>query len=333
MKTSKLLCAAICIILVAPALLLMAQVPTGTIVGTVTDPQGAVVVKAKVSITNKDTGASRVVETKSDGSYTAPSLPPGNYLVRAEAPGFKVLDRTVEVLTGATVSVNLAMQVGAASEIVDVVSSRPAIDTETNTIQGVVAPEQIENLPLNGRSFLNLASLEPGVTVNQGNPAQFNAQFNVSVLGGPASHTAITVDGANIRNPVEGGTGQNFSQEVVKEFQISSTNFDLSTGITAFGAINIVTRSGGNDFHGAGYFYFRDHNMAAYPSLFRNSITNDPFFARRQGGVTFSGPIKKNRAFFFFNFENTNQTGVYVAQPDLPSVAAFCKMTLLTRSG
>ena len=167
MKTSKLLCAAICIILVAPALLLKAQVPTGTIVGTVTDPQGLVVVKAKVSITNKDTGASRVVETKSDGSYTAPSLPPGNYLVRAEAPGFKVLDRTVEVLTGATVSVNLAMQVGAASEIVDVVSSRPAIDTETNTIHGVVAPEQLENLPLNGRSFLNLASLEPGVTVTR----------------------------------------------------------------------------------------------------------------------------------------------------------------------
>jgi Carboxypeptidase regulatory-like domain len=325
-KTSKLVCAAICIILVAPALLLRAQVPTGTIVGTVSDPQGAVVVKAKVSIINKDTGAARVVETKSDGSYSAPSLAPGKYDVRAEAPGFKAIARTTEVLTGATISVNLALQMGAASESVEVVGTGATIDPESNTIQGVVSLPQIENLPLNGRSFLNLAQLEPGVTVNPGNPAQFNAQFNVSVLGGPASHTAITVDGANIRNPVEGGSGQNFSQEVVQEFQISSTNFDLSTGITAFGAINIVTRSGGNAFHGAGYFYFRDHNMAAYPSLARTSITNDPFFARRQGGVTLSGPIKKDRAFFFFNFENTNQTGVYVVKPDLPSVSAFATL-------
>jgi hypothetical protein len=325
-KTLKLVCTSICTILVAPALLLMAQVQTGTIIGTVTDPQGAVVVKAKVSITNKDTGAARVVETKSDGSYSAPSLPAGNYDVRAEAPGFRAIEHTAELLTGATISVNFAMKMGATSEAVEVVGSGATIDPDSNTIQGVVVLAQIENLPLNGRSFLNLAQLEPGVTVNPGNPAQFNAQFNVSVLGGPASHTAITVDGANIRNPVEGGTGQNFSQEVVQEFQISSTNFDLSTGITAFGAINILTRTGGNDFHGAGYFYFRDHNMAAYPSLFRNPITNDPFFARRQGGVTVSGPIKKNKAFFFFNFENTNQTGVYVFQPDLPSVAAFSSL-------
>ena len=119
-------------------------------------------------------------------------------------------------------------------------------------MQGVVGRTQIESLPLNGRSFMNLAELQPGVTVNLGNPAQFNAQFNVSVLGGPASRTAITVDGGNIRNPIEGGPGQNFSQEVVQEFQISTANFDLSTGIAAFGAINVVTRSGTNDFSGAG---------------------------------------------------------------------------------
>ncbi len=119
-------------------------------------------------------------------------------------------------------------------------------------MQGVVGRTQIENLPLNGRSFMNLAALQPGVTVNLGNPAQFNAQFNVSVLGGPASRTAITVDGGNVRNPIEGGPGQNFSQEVVQEFQISTANFDLSTGIAAFGAINIVTRSGSNDLRGVG---------------------------------------------------------------------------------
>src|SRR5215471_13393506 len=313
-----------CVILLVVAIPLMAQVPTGTIVGTVTDPSGAVIQKATVTVTNKETGAYRVIQTGENGLYSAPSLQAGAYEVRVEASGFSAVIRSVQVETGVTSTLNFAMQVGGTKEVVDVVGDSAArVDLESHTIQGVVARPQIENLPLNGRSFLNLAVLEPGVTVAPGNPAQFNAQFNVSVLGGPASHTAITVDGANIRNPVEGGTGQNFSQEVVQEFQLSSTNFDLSTGITAFGAINIVTRGGGNDFHGSGYFYFRDHNMAAYPSLGRTPVTNDPFFARRQGGFTISGPVKKDKLHFFFNLEYTNQFGVYVVQPDLPSVARF----------
>lgn len=322
-----------CFVLLALSIPLMAQVQTGTIVGTVADPSGAVISKAKITITNKDTRASRVTESGPDGAFSAPSLPPGSYEVRVEASGFASNVRSTDIATGATTTLSIVMQVGAAKEVVDVQAEAPALNLESNTVQGVVARQQIESLPLNGRSFLNLAQLEPGVTVAAGNPAQFNAQFNVSVLGGPASHTAITVDGGNIRNPVEGSTGQNFSQEVVQEFQLSSTNFDLSTGITAFGAINIVTRGGGNDYHGAGYFYFRDHNMAAYPSLARNAITDDPFFARRQGGFLVSGPIKKDKLFFFFNLEYTNQAGVYVVQPDLPSVASFATLAAAPYTG
>jgi hypothetical protein len=301
----------------------IAQVSTGTIAGTVLDQSGAVIPKATVTVTNKDTGLTRTIQTTGEGNYSAPALPAGTYEIRVVAEGFAATVRTVDVTVGTTATVNFSMQVGAKTEVVDIQGAVANINPESNTIQGVVTRRQIENLPLNGRNFLNLAQLEPGVLVTTANPAQFNAQFSVSVLGGPASHTAITVDGGNIRNPVEGGTGQNFSQEVVQEFQLSSTNFDLSTGITAFGAVNVVTRSGGNDFHGAGYFYFRDHNMAAYPSLNRNSLTNDPFFARRQGGFWIGGPIKKEKAFFFFNFENTNQAGVYIVQPDLPSLAGF----------
>jgi hypothetical protein len=301
----------------------IAQVSTGTIAGTVLDPAGAVIAKATITVTNKDTGLTRTIQTTGEGLYSAPALPAGIYEIRVVADGFAATVRTVEVTVGTTATVNFSMQVGAKTEVVDIQGAVANINPESNTIQGVVTRRQIENLPLNGRNFLNLAQLEPGVLVTPANPAQFNAQFSVSVLGGPASHTAITVDGGNIRNPVEGGTGQNFSQEVVQEFQLSSTNFDLSTGITAFGAVNVVTRSGGNDFHGAGYFYFRDHNMAAYPSLSRNTLTDDPFFARRQGGFWIGGPIKKEKAFFFFNFENTNQAGVYVVTPDLPSLLGF----------
>src|SRR5215475_8994300 len=301
-----------------------AQVPTGSLAGAVTDATGAVVPNAMVTLTNKETGATRTVESNSEGFYSAPSLPAGEYEVKVVAKGFSALLRVATVLTGSTTTVNVSLQVGQTNEIVTVTgATATTVNYESNTVQGVVTRQQIDSLPLNGRSFLNLAQLEPGVTVQLGNPAQFNAQFNVSVLGGAASHTAITVDGGNVRNPVEGGTGQNFSQEVVQEFQLSSTNFDLSTGITAFGSINIVSRAGANDFHGAGYFYFRDHNMAAYPSLGRTAITNDPFFARRQGGFTISGPVKKDKLHFFFNLEYTNQFGVYVVQPDLASVAGF----------
>jgi carboxypeptidase family protein len=305
-----------------------AQVPTGALAGAVTDATGAVVPNATVTLTNKENGAIRTVETNSEGFYSAPSLPAGEYEVKVVAKGFSAFVRPATVLTGSTTTVNVSLQVGQTNEIVTVAgATATAINYESNTVQGVVTRQQIDSLPLNGRSFLNLAQLEPGVTVAPGNPAQFNAQFNVSVLGGPASRTAITVDGGNVRNPIEGGTGQNFSQEVVQEFQLSSTNFDLSTGITAFGAINIVTRGGSNDFHGAGYFYFRDYNMAAYPSLARTPVSDDPFFARRQGGFSLSGPVKKDKVHFFFNLEYVNQFGVYVVQPDLASVARFATVT------
>jgi Carboxypeptidase regulatory-like domain len=302
---------------------LLAQAPTGTIAGIVTDQSGAVLPGATVTVTNKDTGASRVAQSGADGAFSIPALPPGPYDVLIELSGFQPTVSPVQVAIGSTATVRLTLPVSSRAEAITVVGVSTTVDLTSNRVQGVVGREQIESLPLNGRSFLNLAQLQPGVTVVLGNPAQFNAQFNVSVLGGPASRTAITMDGGNIRNPVEGGTGQNFSQEVVQEFQISTANFDLSTGITAFGAINVVTRSGSNDFRGAAYTYYRDNNMAAYPSLARNSLTDNPDFSRGQAGFVLGGPIKRDKVHFFGNFEYTNQKGVYVVQPDLPSVRGF----------
>jgi hypothetical protein len=119
---------------------------------------------------------------------------------------------------------------------------------------------------------------------------------------------------------MEGGSSMNLSQEVVQEFQLSALNYDISTGITNVGAINIVTRSGSNDFHGSGYFFFRDHNMAAYPALTRSPINPNPFFARRNPGFWVGGPIKKDKLFFFFNLERQFQTSVLTDQYDLPSL-------------
>lgn len=302
-----------------------AQTPTGAVAGTVTDQSGAVIRGATVIVTNRDTGAVREGRTDSDGNFSLPSLPAGGYDVLFELAGFDPILSPADVAVGMTTTVRVTMQVGSRTEAITVTGAATMVDLETNRVQGVVGRTQIENLPLNGRSFLNLAQLQPGVSVNLGNPAQFNAQFNVSVLGGAstASRTAITVDGGNVRNPIEGGTGQNFSQEVVQEFQISTSNFDLSTGIAAFGAINIVTRSGSNDFRGSGYTFFRDNSLAAFPSLARSPLTNDPEFSRKQSGFVLGGPIRRDRVHFFGNYERTDQSGVFIVQPDLPSVARF----------
>ena len=131
------------------------------------------------------------------------------------------------------------------------------------------------------------------------------------------------MDGGPIYGPVSGGTSQNFSQEVVREFQVSSANFDLSTGLTGSGAINVATRYGGNAYHGSTFFFFRDHNLAAYPALRRDSSNADPFFARRQAGFHLGGPIKKDRVFFFATFEHMNQDGVVAVQPNVPELSNF----------
>lgn len=302
---------------------LIAQAPTGTIAGTITDESGAVVPNATITITNKETAATRTLTSGSDGSFNAAAMPAGVYEVRSAVPGFRTIVREATVETGATTTVDLHLQVGQSKDIVTVEAVTAQVEYDRHNIDGVINRQQIQELPLNGRSFLNLAFLEPGVTVSPGTTSQRNALFSISILGGDSSKTAITVDGGNIRNSVEGGSGMNFSQEVVQEFQLSSANFDLSTGITSVGAVNIVTRSGSNDFHGAAYFFFRDHNMAAYPGLARNPLNPNPFFARRNPGVWIGGPIKKDRLFFFFNFENINQTQAFIVQPDLPSAAGL----------
>ena len=311
------------VLVLACASPVFAQVPSGAVAGTVTDQNGGVLANATITVTNKATGLSRVVQSGRDGTFSVPSLPAGRYDVLVVTQGFQPAGSVADVVTGSTATVRVSLEVGPQSETVMVTGTSTAVDLSSNRVQGVVARTQIENLPLNGRSFMNLAALQPGVTVNLGNPAQFNAQFNVSVLGGPASRTAITVDGGNIRNPIEGGPGQNFSQEVVQEFQISTANFDLSTGIAAFGAINVVTRAGTNNFSGAAYFYHRDESLSAYPGLVRNSLTDNPEFSRQQTGFVLGGPLKKDKAHFFANYERTDQQGVYIVQPDLRSVQGF----------
>jgi hypothetical protein len=322
--------------------LTLAQATNGSVRGTVTDQNGAALSRATVAVKNAATGFERRLTTSDEGTYLADNLPPGEYEIQVESQGFQRQLRRVTVQTGNSVETNFSMTVGASSETVVVTSDVAQVNTSDYKVDGVITRERIENLPLNGRSFLSLASLEPGVDVSfNANPGAGgpNNYFRVSIAGSTQSLTRISVDGATVNDRVTGGTAQNFSQETVQEFQITTFNFDLSVGNTSSGAVNIVSRTGGNEFHGSGFYFFRDHNIAAYPALkrpndpsafnpgfnnpaLRDSLV-DPFFVRRNTGVDLSGPIKKDKLFFFSNFEYTNQVGARTISFTNPTFASF----------
>ena len=303
------------------------QTATGSISGTVTDASGAVVPGANVTVTNKATGAVRNLTANNEGLYSAPALTAGEYEVRVEVQGFRTEVRSAQVLAGTTTTVNMPLTLGATQEVVNVEAATAQMSFDSNTVAGSIERNVIQETPLNGRSFLQLGTLEPGVQVIAGATGTRNAPVQISILGGATNvsfttnSTLLSLDGLSLMDLLDGGnTDLNFSQEMVQEFQITSLNFDIATGITALGAVNIVSRGGGNDFHGSGFFFYRDHNMAAYPALKRSTQNPNPFFARKNPGFFVSGPIKKDRIFFFFNLENINQVQAITFQPDLVSL-------------
>ena len=313
-------------LMAASALFLSAQAPNGSIDGVITDESGALVPKAGVTITNKATGETRSTHANAQGLYSAPALLAGQYEVRVEMQGFGILVRDAAVAAGNTTLVDMTLRLGTRTEAAIVGAATSHLNYDAHNIQGVIDRSMIEDLPLNGRSYMQLASLEPGVTVTPYSTAQLNVLFIVNAPGSAAYSTQFTIDGGNASDNVDTGSGvasMNFSQEIVEEFQLSSLNFDPATALTSGGAINVVTRSGGNSYHGAGYFYFRDHNTAAYPALKRNPLFPDPFFVRRNPGLWLSGPFKKDKLFFFFNYEYVNQVQSLTVQPNLPSLAGL----------
>jgi hypothetical protein len=322
--------------------LLYAQTTNGNLRGSVTDPNGAVLPNAAVTVKNRDTNATRKAITNEEGTFAVDNLAPGEYEVTIEARGFQKILKPFTLLTGASIEENFALSVGSSSETVVITSDAAQVNTSDYKVDGVITRERIENLPLNGRSFLSLASLEPGVDVTfDANPGAggVNNYFRVSIAGSTSTLTRISVDGANVNDRITGGTAQNFSQETVQEFQISTFNFDLSVGNTSSGAVNIVSRTGGNQYRGSGFYFYRDHNIAAFPAFrrpddptaFNPGVNNpdlrkrlfDPFFARRNMGVNLGGPIKKNKLFFFSNFEYTNQVGAQTISFVNPLFAGF----------
>ena len=279
-------------------------VATGSIQGAVTDPSGAVVGGARITITNKATGQAIATTTTSSGTYASSALTPGDYVLRVEAQGFRTLEAAVPVQVGVTASGNFRLQLGDAGQVVEVQASQLQVNTEQASVQGVINTQQIENLPINGRNFLDLAQLEPGVQIQDGgNFDPTKKGFSSISFGGRFGRTArIEVDGLDTSDETVGTTTQDIPQGAIQEFQIGESMLDLSTELTSSGSVNVVTKSGTNTYHGQGYYYFRDRALDA--DLPGNS--NTPF-QRNQFGGSFGGAIIKNKLFFFVDAERTKQ--------------------------
>jgi hypothetical protein len=296
----------LCISLTTFALLPAAAqstVATGSIQGTVTDPNGAVVPNAVITITNKATGQSNKINSGSSGNYASGALIPGEYAVRIEAKGFQTQVLNVPVQVGNIAAGNARLTLGQSTEVVEVTGSAVAINTEQATVQGVLTTEQIENLPINGRNFLDLAQLEPGVQIQDGgNFDPTKNGFSSISFGGRFGRTArIEVDGIDISDETVGTTTQNLPASSIQEFQVSQSSLDMSTELTSSGAVNVVTRSGSNKWHGEAFGLFRDHSLAA------KSAPTDLYFQRNNFGGNLGGPIMKDKLFFFLDAERLKQ--------------------------
>jgi hypothetical protein len=319
---------AVTALLVAVGLVAFApeQAPSGAIRGSVTDRSGAVLAGARVIVVRLSTAQVREVITSRDGVYAVPALPPGRYRVTVRLTGFRPSEQLAEVEAGTTTSADVALEVGNVSQTVRVRAVTPVLRFDHHQVAGVIRRDQIDNLPLNGRNFLDLARLEPGVS----NPVRgANNRTFVAALGAGrqfvprVGFTQVTVDGASINALHTFGASLQVSQEAVQEFQMSTAGFDLSTGATTNGAINVVTRSGGNASGGAVFAFFRDHRLSAYPALRPDPANPDPFFRRVQAGAAFGGPIRKDHLFFFGGFERHRQDAVVALQPTEPEFAAL----------
>jgi len=297
---------AITFLLSSTLLFSQTNVGNGSIQGSVTDPSGAVVSGAKITITEKSKGVSSVRTSDSKGSYTSGSLIPGVYSVRVEAPGFKTTEVPVTVQVDNTATANVKLEVGQTSQVVEVEASSVQVNTEQPTVQGVITENQIANLPVNGRNFLDLAQLEPGVQIQDGqNFDPTKAGYSSISFGGRYGRTArIEVDGVDVSDETVGTTTTDVPASAIQEFQIEQSSLDMSTELTSSGAVNVTTKSGSNAFHGDAFGAFRD---SAFSAALPTPIGFTAPYQRSQYGGDFGGAIIKNKLFFFIDGERTIQ--------------------------
>ena len=302
LRNGRILLFAILVLITRATISAQTTVATGSIVGTVIDPSGAAIAGAKIIIRNRATAQEFELTSNSTGTYSSGALMPGEYAVQASAKTFRTVNLRVIVLVGNIASGNVELPLGISTEVLFATTSALQVNTQQAMVQGVMSTGQIENLPVNGHNFLDLAQLEPGVQIQDGQNFDLTkAGFSSISFGGRFGRAArIEVDGVDVSDETVGTTTADIPSSAIQEFQLAQSNLDLSTELTSSGAVNVVTRSGANEFHGQAFGLFRDSSVAANlptPPGFRAP------FQRSQLGGRFGGPIIENKLFFLLDAE------------------------------
>jgi hypothetical protein len=293
----------------------LAQTPTGTILGSVKDAQGAVVPGATVTATNLGTQYSRSAVTDDTGEYALRLLPLGNYKLEVTIPGFKNFTQTGIVLeVGRNARVDATIELGAVSETVSVIGDSPLVDTASASLSRTVGQNEVLNLPLVNRDLYSLLSLTGGVSSNE----------NANSLGGPEQLTTINgsgraqmgtvnfqLDGGNNTAGLRGTGNPAPNPEAVQEFRVLTNGYSAEYGRYSAGVVDIVTKSGTNDFHGAAFEFFRNQNLNSPRWVPPGTpSTNDPL-DRNQFGGAFGGPLATGKTFFFASYSGLRQEETY----------------------
>ena len=283
----------------------------GNISGNVRDPQGAAVPKAEVTITEERTGASRTVMSDDNGFYSAPSLAVGRYSVSASPQGFKkIVAGGIDLHVGENRVVNLELQLGQVSETVTVSSNATPVETRSGDVNSLISEKQVTELPLNGRNYAALVTLVPGLSAPNEAGAfgtrgtGLDSHVDVSVNGNQSNANMWTVDGVNNMDVGSNATLLVFpSIDSIAEFKVERNSFSAEYGQAQGAVINLVTKGGGNQFHGTGFYFLRDDSLNANDFFLNSAGQPKGQLKYKNFGGNFSGPIIKDKVFFFWSEE------------------------------
>ena len=281
---------------------LWAQSVRGTILGTVTDPSGAVVHKAKVTVREVATGLTRSELTSETGEYSIPQLPVGIYDLTVEEPSFKKTERTgIELRVDDRLRIDVALTLGNVAETVQVEAAAPVVSTDSATVGNVVDNKKVTELPLNGRNFLQLNLLVPGATQGVKGSQNQTQGGSITVNGAREQSNNFLLDGMDNNDLAINQYAVAISTEAILEFKVQASTYSAEFGRSPGAQINIATKAGSNQIHGVLYEYLRNNDLDAKNFFDRPGPI--PGYKRNQYGTSVGGPIKKNKTFFFGNFE------------------------------
>src|SRR6478672_1346064 len=304
---------------------------TATLQGTVTDKNQAVIKSAEVTITNKATGAVHTVNTNDVGEYRT-DLQPGIYTVKATANGFSAAEaKDMEVFVGRTLTQNFSLNPGGVTEIVEVTGTAPLVDQTKTDVSTNITPQQITDLPLIGRDIADLAYLAPGVKAADSYDPTKNRYAILSVNGEGGRNVNVTVNGVDNKDNTVGGPVMQLPAEAVQEFQVSTQRFSAVNGRSSGAAINVITKSGTNNYHGSAFGFFRDQKFNADQTQANGDGTTtkaNPPYTHQFFGGSIGGPIKKDKLFAFFAMEREREHTSLAEAPQ-----AFSELSLVTNLG